>query len=109
MVKRSVEQWQELFRQHDESGLSASQFCRENELCHRYFSKRKKDLGWLADKKYLQTTPSKLRSFVKVKPTNQAVTQPSDSIKVQVHNVCITVPAAQSSIWVADLVKALNA
>ena len=45
MVKRSIKQWRELFKQHDESGLTAAQFCRNNGLCPRYFSKRKKDLN----------------------------------------------------------------
>ena len=53
MVKRSIEQWQALFRQHNESGKLASEFCRDKGLCPKYFSKRKKDLGWQADKKCL--------------------------------------------------------
>jgi hypothetical protein len=46
MIVRSIEQWQALSKQHDESGLKASEFCRKNKLCPRYFSKRKRDLGW---------------------------------------------------------------
>lgn len=48
MMIRSIEQWQALFKQHDESGLKASEFCRANKLCPRYFSKRKRDLAWSA-------------------------------------------------------------
>lgn len=46
MVKRSTQQWQALFKQHDDSGTRAAQFCRDNDLCPKYFAKRKKDLGW---------------------------------------------------------------
>ncbi len=63
MVKRSTEQWLDLFKQHDDSQLSASQFCRDKGLCPRYFSKRKRDLGWRS----LSATRPKLVKLVKSK------------------------------------------
>ncbi|MBT0587740.1 hypothetical protein [Alteromonas oceanisediminis] len=45
-MKRSTQQWQALFKQHDDSGIIAAQFCRENDLFLKYFAKRKKDLDW---------------------------------------------------------------
>ena len=41
MIVRSIEQWQALFKEHDESGLNATAFCEDNNLCPEYFSKRK--------------------------------------------------------------------
>ena len=42
--RRSSAQWQMLIQQQADSGLSAVQFCRENNLHHPYFSKRKRML-----------------------------------------------------------------
>lgn len=44
MKKRSNEQWQEFFSQHDTSGLSAAAFCQQHDLCPKYFSLRRKQL-----------------------------------------------------------------
>lgn len=46
MQIRSKEQWQQLFAEHATSGLSVRQFCRHKKLCSKYFSLRKKQLGW---------------------------------------------------------------
>jgi len=42
MIKRSREQWEVLFSEQALSGLSAQQFCRQQSLCPRYFSLRKR-------------------------------------------------------------------
>lgn len=49
MIKRSAEEWRTLFAQQAASGLSAAQFCKEQGLCNKHFSVRKKQLG-VADK-----------------------------------------------------------
>lgn len=59
MQKRSNEQWQELFAQHDTSGVSATEFCKQNNLCPKYFSLRRKQLAEAAGKEKT--------SFVRVK------------------------------------------
>jgi len=45
MIKRSEQEWQDLFKQQVASGLSAAQFCNIHKLCPKYFSLRKKQLG----------------------------------------------------------------
>lgn len=50
MKKRSNEQWQELFAQHDTSGISATEFCKQNNLCPKYFSLRRKQLATASSK-----------------------------------------------------------
>lgn len=45
MKKRSEEQWRELFEQQEGSGVSAAVFCKQNELCPKYFSLRRKQLA----------------------------------------------------------------
>ena len=44
MIRRNKEQWLSLFQQQTESGLSATDFCKQQELCDKYFSLRKKQL-----------------------------------------------------------------
>lgn len=44
MVKRTHAEWQTLFNEHDQSGLTAAAFCREKNLCPRYFSLRRRQL-----------------------------------------------------------------
>lgn len=41
-ARRSKEDWQELILRQTKSGLSAQQFCRDNDVCPKYFSIRKK-------------------------------------------------------------------
>lgn len=45
MKRHTKEQWQELFAQHDTSGVSAAEFCQQNDLCPKYFSLRRKQLA----------------------------------------------------------------
>jgi len=45
MKRRTTEQWQALFAEHERSGQSAAAFCRERGLCPKYFSLRRKQLS----------------------------------------------------------------
>ncbi len=45
MKRRTKEQWQELFAQHDTSDVLAAEFCQQNDLCPKYFSVRRKQLA----------------------------------------------------------------
>ena len=56
MIKRSEAQWQALFQHHKASGLSAAEFCRQQSLCPKHFSLRKKQLG--IKPVFVQVTPS---------------------------------------------------
>lgn len=44
-ARHSKEDWQELIFHQDKSGLSAQQFCHDDDACPKYFSIRKKQLG----------------------------------------------------------------
>jgi len=44
VTKRTPEQWQALFAEHQASGLSQAQFCKQQGLCPKYFSVRRKQL-----------------------------------------------------------------
>lgn len=45
MTTRSVAQWQALFAAHRQSGLSQARFCKQQGLCPKYFSLRRKQLS----------------------------------------------------------------
>jgi hypothetical protein len=45
-ARRSKEDWQVLILRQAESGLSAQQFCRDNDVCPKYSSIRKMQLGF---------------------------------------------------------------
>jgi len=44
MIRRSKEQWLALIQQQAESGLPAVQFCKQQNICDKHFSLRKKQL-----------------------------------------------------------------
>ena len=70
-VRRSKEDWRELILRQAESGLSAQQFCRNNNVCPKYFSIRKKQLGLrssaflpvLSSKRIIPVAPITLLKF----------------------------------------------
>ena len=105
MVVRSTEQWQALFKQHDESGLKASEFCQVNKLCPRYFSKRKHDLGWNVKE---TEVASKKPNLVKVKKVKSPTPSCDGQITFKLKGVSIDIPAPQPLQCVADLTKALS-
>jgi len=66
MIKRSEAQWFELFEKHERSGLSAAQFCRDENLCPKYFSLRKKQLGWTSTRQSKALAKAACNDFIKV-------------------------------------------
>ena len=44
MTRRTPEQWRELFAEHQASGLTQAQFCRQKGFCPKYFGLRRKQL-----------------------------------------------------------------
>lgn len=45
MNKRTTAQWRELFAAYQASGLSQARFCKEHNLCPKYFSLRRRQLN----------------------------------------------------------------
>jgi len=48
ITRRSQAEWVALFESQTKQSLSNAEFCRQNKLCAKYFSKRKQDLGYKA-------------------------------------------------------------
>lgn len=99
MVKRSIEQWRALFKQQKESGVRASQFCRDNGLCPKYFSKRKKDLGWQPN------TPVKPSMLKLLKP--RIDTTHTIILNVGDTQLSLSLSPHTSPDWLARLIRAL--
>lgn len=96
MKKRTKEQWLTLIQQQQASGQSQAKFCREKDVCPRYFSLRKKQL----------TAPGKTTEFVKAKqalPVGNA-----RFITIRTAAAEVTIHQALSPQEIAGLVKALT-
>jgi hypothetical protein len=106
MARKSKEQWLALFKQHDDSGLNASEFCRVKQLCNRYFSKRKEELDWPSAKDVDEETSPRL---VKVSRATTVDTNQHESMLLVTNNIRLNIPLSQSPTWVAELVKAISA
>ncbi|MDC0603217.1 hypothetical protein OAP14_09385, partial [Aliiglaciecola sp.] len=100
MIKRTREQWMELFKEFEQSKLLASEFCKEHNICQRYFSKRKIQLGFGGTQKPVAKNLVKLKRAAPKEIVEQSINLHHGGIK-------IAIPPIQSPEWVASLVKAL--
>jgi len=99
MIKRTQEQWRELFTEHEASGVKAREFCKAREICPNYFSKRKKQL--LTETK-AETGPS----FVPVTYTSQ----PSPlQLELHFEKIRLKIPVMVQTSWLAELINQLQA
>ena len=104
MIVRSESQWLELFRKHETSGLSAAAFCRDEDLCTRYFSKRKKQLGWSPKKLHRPVKPRKASNdFIKV-----SVSKPAHSFSLEYGDLKLSWSQLPPADWLSDFIKTLK-
>jgi hypothetical protein len=96
---RSRENWKTLIEAQLESGLGAAEFCRQQQVNAKYFSKRKTEYMRLADK------PEAPSAFVKIQPPVLA-TQPA-CIHLHYKNARLQIPPGVGSAWLADLLGLL--
>jgi len=97
MNRRTPEQWQALFDAQQASGLNQAQFCRQQGLCAKHFSLRRKQL--LGD----NTQPIPSSTFVTVQPPQ---VRPQQSVSIRYQDVEITVPQVEIGL-ITQLVKHL--
>ena len=93
MKRRTPEQWQALFNEHKTSGLTAAEFCRQNNLNAKYFSLRRQQLQ------------TKLSAFVKATMSTDNCS--FELIHIRYQNIELHLPLSISSQSLADLIKAL--
>lgn len=104
MIRRSHEEWEALFAKQASSGLSAAQFCTQQNLCPRYFSLRKKQLQWTAPKTFPVVQPRFVR-VQKIRTPTLASMEKTHVIlrhsrsEIEMHSV--------SPDWLAQLLMAL--
>jgi hypothetical protein len=91
MRRRSKEDWQELILRQVESGLSAQQFCRNHDVCPKYFSIRKKQLG-LRQSAFVPVLHSK-----RANPEIPAATLKSSSLVLRHGECCLHFEAMPDS------------
>lgn len=103
MIVRSEEQWLDLFNKHEAGGLSAAQFCRDEKLCTRYFSKRKQQLAWSA-KKHIKRVKKKqpINDFIKLSVSNS-----NHSFSLDFKDIKLIWNELPPSQWLSDFIKAL--
>ena len=104
MMIRSKAQWLELFKKHEASGLSAAQFCRDEKLCAKHFSKRKQQLGWPSQQ--LSQSPVKHKStsdFIKVD-----IPKTKSHLSLELNGLKLSFDELPPTTWLADFLKALR-
>lgn len=103
MVKRTVEEWYQLFAEQQESGLSAAQFCRERKLCPKHFCTRRRQLRASPD-----VTAQKSNAFVAV-PVIQPNPPAGTEIQLRCGPVTLSLPITVAAPWLAQLIQGLQA
>lgn len=93
MKRRTQDEWRELISQQNESGLSASQFCKERGINDKYFS----------------TVKYKLKDKIKSQQNfhTLGILGGSQSITLGSQGVDIQIPLSVDAHWLATLAKQL--
>ena len=99
MAKRTEQQWRDLFQQHEQSGLTAAQFCRENKLCSKYFSLRRRQLS---GEQVAPPPPAFVKARLPTTPVNE-----KSLIILNYQHCQLQMPASVDEKWLAGLLKAL--
>ena len=102
MKRRSREAWHALFQAQATSGVTAAAFCREQGVCPKYFSLRRRQLLSESLPKAAQIARS---VFVPVAiPRSEAL-----ALEVQVGaTLQLRLPTSVSPQWLADVLRALR-
>jgi hypothetical protein len=99
--RRSQSEWQSLLKAQKESQLNVADFCRQQGLDAKYFSKRKRVFE-------TQETTSATSRFIKISPTPSTSPMPNPELALHHQNTRLVLHAGIDARWVADLMKALS-
>ena len=100
-IRRSPLQWQVLLKAQQESQLSVADFCREQGLDAKYFSKRKR--AFLA-----KGTPSAEGRFIKMQSTLSSSKMPDAGLVLHHKGTRLHIVQGAEVGWIADLMNALS-
>lgn len=96
MIRRTTEQWLTLFDQHKSSGLTQTEFAKQQGIDPTYFSYRKRQLlAWQQEDE---------ASFVELTPQGVLLNQP---ILLKKRDVELHLPRGTDALWLAALLRAL--
>jgi hypothetical protein len=98
MIRRSEDQWRELFEAHARSGLSVAAFCREKKLSANYFSLRRRQL-------LDESAKPKAKPFVAARVSALPLLT---VIEVQAGAVRLRLPESVPAGWLVELVRGLS-
>ncbi|MFV1985290.1 MAG: hypothetical protein ACC657_17210 [Thiohalomonadales bacterium] len=98
MSLRSPADWQILITEHQQSGQSAAEFCREHKLCSKNFNKRRKEL-------LLKTTTQNTSSFV---PVTMSTQNQVPMLECHTDRTVIKIPLSVSATWLAAFIQQLQ-
>ena len=99
-IRRTKEQWLELFQRQVESQLNNSAFCRQENINDKYYSKRKREL--------LDPPPSTDTGFIKLTKKQSSALHANNSISLQYQQSYMQIPLHTDPRWVASLLKSLS-
>ncbi len=108
MIKRSNADWLSLFQQQASSGLSAAAFCKQHNLCDKYFCVRKKQLTAVATSNanafvpVIVDKPKMLRKAIKPLPEKI-----STGLQCRIGSCVLQFDSVPEAGWLAQLIKAL--
>ena len=100
-ARRSKEDWKKLILRQADSGLSAQQFCHEHNVCTKYFSIRKKQLG-LRQSAFVPISQSR-----RVDPDIPTEVLTPASLALQYGPCYLRFETMPDSVWLAQLIRAL--
>lgn len=96
MIRRTTEQWLALFDQHTVSGLTQTEFAKQQGIDPTYFSYRKRQLlAWQQDDN---------TGFVELTPQGMLLSQP---MLLKKRDVELHLPPGTDALWLAALLRAL--
>lgn len=97
MIRRTIEQWLALFDQHKASGLTQTEFAKQQGIDPSYFSYRKRQLlAWQQDDD---------TSFVELTSQGMSLCQP---MVLKKRDIELHLPAGTDALWLATLLKAMS-
>jgi hypothetical protein len=99
-LRRSEAEWQGIFQQQNDSGLSVVTYCQQHDLCSKTFYKHRRDV------KAGKNTDLSSGGFIKIKkPSSPA---PEAVCVLHYQNCKLQIQSNIDASWVARVMKALS-
>jgi hypothetical protein len=97
MVRRDKNQWLKLFKKHEKSGLTITEFCFNEGVNNKYFSLRRKQLG------YKVASTKSTNDFIKV-----SVSKPTHGFSLEYGDLKLSWDELPPVAWLSDFLKTLR-